>query len=145
MNENMKIVLDMPINHTSTNHEWFRAFLNGDENYQDFLEKNPNANIFYSTRYGHKPLSSFDFKNIEGDIYLMFGKESAGIPYEILANNIDNCYRLPTTDKIRSLNLSNCAAISLYEVLRQLDYEGLAFEEPESMKGANFLDQFKHD
>ena len=114
-------------------------------NYEDFLVKNPNAHIFYSTRYGHKPLSSFNFKEIEGDIYLMFGKESAGIPYEILANNIDNCYRLPTTDKIRSLNLSNCAAISLYEVLRQLDYEGLAFEEPESMKGANFLDQFKHD
>ena len=45
---------------------------------------------------------------------LMFGKESAGIPYDILANNLDTCYRLPTTDKIRSLNLSNCAAISLF-------------------------------
>ena len=57
------------------------------ENYEDFLAKNPNANIYYSTRYGRKPLSSFDFKKVEGDIYLMFGKESAGIPYEILANN----------------------------------------------------------
>lgn len=115
------------------------------ENYNDFLEKNPNANIYYSTRYGHRPLSSFDFKKVEGDIYLMFGKESAGIPYDILANNLDTCYRLPTTDKIRSLNLSNCAAISLYEVLRQLDYEGMSIEEPEGYKGANFLDQFKHE
>ena len=115
------------------------------ENYDDFLSKNPNANIYYSTRYGHKPLSSFDFKKVEGDIYLMFGKESAGIPYDILADNLETCYRLPTTDKIRSLNLSNCAAISLYEVLRQLDYEGMSIEEPESYKGANFLDQFKHE
>ena len=115
------------------------------ENYDDFLNKNPNANIYYSTRYGHRPLSSFDFKKVEGDIYLMFGKESAGIPYDILANNLDTCYRLPTTDKIRSLNLSNCAAISLYEVLRQLDYEGMSIEEPEGYKGANFLDQFKHE
>ena len=113
------------------------------ENYEDFLAKNPNAHIYYSTRYGHKPLSSFDFKKVEGDIYLMFGKESAGIPYDILANNLDTCYRLPTTDKIRSLNLSNCAAISLYEVLRQLDYEGMSMEEPEMYKGADFLNQFK--
>ena len=114
------------------------------ENYEDFLEKNKGANIFYSTRYGHKPLSSIDLKSYGGDIYLMFGKESAGIPYEILANNIDNCYRLPTNDKVRSLNLSNCVAVSIFEVLRQFDYEGLSFEEPENLKGANFLDQFKH-
>lgn len=113
------------------------------EDYADFLAKNPNANIFYSTRYGHRPLSSFDLKKLEGDIYLMFGKESAGIPYEILADNIDTCYRLPTNNKVRSLNLSNCVAVSIFEVLRQFDYEGMSFEEPEDLKGANFLDQFK--
>ena len=113
------------------------------EDYADFLTKNPNANIFYSTRYGHRPLSSFDLKKLEGDIYLMFGKESAGIPYDILADNIDTCYRLPTNNKVRSLNLSNCVAVSIFEVLRQFDYEGLSFEEPEDLKGANFLDQFK--
>ena len=113
------------------------------ENYEDFLVKNPNAHIYYSTRYGRKPLSSFDFTKVDGDIYLMFGKESAGIPYDILAHNLDTCYRLPTTDKIRSLNLSNCAAISLYEVLRQLDYKGMSMEEPEMYKGADFLEQFK--
>lgn len=113
------------------------------EDYADFLNKNPNANIFYSTRYGHRPLSSFDLTKLEGDIYLMFGKESAGIPYDILANNIDTCYRLPTNNKVRSLNLSNCVAVSIFEVLRQFDYEGMSFEEPEDLKGANFLDQFK--
>ena len=114
------------------------------ENFDDFMSKNPDANIYFSTRYGHKPLSSFDFKTIGKDVYLMFGKESAGIPYELLANNIDNCYRLPTTDKIRSLNLSNCVAISLYEVLRQLNYEGMSFDEPDTLKGKDFLEQFKH-
>ena len=113
------------------------------ENYEDFLQKNPNANIFFSTRYGHRPLSSFNLKEVKGDIYLMFGKESAGIPYTILANNIDTCYRLPTNDKVRSLNLSNCVAVSIFEVLRQFDYEGLSCEEPEVLKGANFLDQYK--
>ena len=113
------------------------------ENYEDFLSKNPDAHIFYSTRYGHKPLSSFDFKSIDGDIYLMFGKESAGTPYEILAQNLDTCYRLPTSEKIRSLNLSNCVAVGLFEVLRQFDYLDLLQEEPETLKGANFLEQFK--
>lgn len=113
------------------------------DDFNDFLNKNPNAKIFFSTRYGHKPLSSFNFKEINEDIYLMFGRESTGIPYELLASNLENCYRLPTTDKIRSLNLSNCVAISLFEVLRQLDYLDLYKEEPESLKGASFLDQFK--
>lgn len=113
------------------------------ENFSDFQEKNPNANIYFSTRYGHKPLSSFDLKDSDGDIYLMFGCESKGIPYEILADNLDNCFRLPTNDKVRSLNLSNCVAVALFETLRQFDYLDLLQEEPESLKGANFLDQFK--
>ena len=108
------------------------------KDYADFLAKNPNANIFYSTRYGHRPLSSFDLTKLEGDIYLMFGKESAGIPYEILADNIDTCYRLPTNNKVRSLNLSNCVAIVVYEILRQRDYEGLSGVE--TIKGEDYLE-----
>ena len=73
----------------------------------------------------------------------MFGCESSGIPYDILANNIDKCFRLPTNDKVRSLNLSNCVAVGLFEVLRQFDYLDLLQEEPDTLKGANFLDQFK--
>ena len=115
------------------------------ENFEDFLLKNPNAKIFYLTRYGKKPLSSFDFTCIVDDIYLMFGKESTGIPYDILANNLEHCFRFPTTDKIRSLNLSNCVAIAIYEVLRQLNYEnlGLSMTEPDKFKGKDFLEQFK--
>ena len=113
------------------------------ENLEDFFNKNPNIDIYFSTRYGHKPLSSFDVKKSGKDIYLMFGCESSGLPYDLLANHLDTCFRLPTTDKIRSLNLSNCVAVALFEVLRQLDYEGLSFEEPENLKGADFLDQFK--
>ena len=113
------------------------------ENFDDFLTKNPDARIYFSTRYGHKPLSSFNLKEDDRDIYLMFGCESKGIPYELLANNIDTCFRLPTNDKVRSLNLSNCVAVALFEVLRQYDYMDLLTEEPDTLKGANFLDQFK--
>lgn len=115
------------------------------DDWNDFLTKNPNAYLLYATRYGHKPLSKFDLSLSDKEIYLVFGRESTGIPYELLANNLDYCYRLPTTDKIRALNVSNCVAISVYEVLRQNDYMGLFQEEPESLKGAHFLDQFKND
>jgi len=112
------------------------------EDFNDFLEKNPNITIYYSTRYGHKPLSSYDLTKVDGDIYLMFGCESKGIPYEILANNLDTCFRLPTNDLVRSLNLSNCVAVAIFEALRQFDYLDLLKEEPDTLKGANFLDQF---
>lgn len=110
-------------------------------NWEDFVCKNPGT-YFFMTRYGHKAPSTIDFKSIEDEIYLVFGKESTGIPYDLLANNLDHCFRLPMTNKVRSLNLSNCVAIVLYEALRQLDYPGLLGEEPEEMKGADFLNQF---
>ena len=68
--------------------------------------------------------------NTKEDIYLIFGKESTGIPKEILREDLDRCMRIPMTDKVRALNLSNCAAIVIYEVLRQQNYEGLLFKEP---------------
>ena len=113
------------------------------DDWNSFKELNPQANLFYLTRYGKKQASDFDFKSVDGDIYLVFGRESTGIPYDILANNLDHCFRIPTTDKIRSLNLSNCVAITSYEVIRQLDYLSLIKHEPDTLKGENFLDQFK--
>ena len=113
------------------------------EDFDDFLAKNPDARIYFSTRYGHKPLSSFNLCESDKDLYLMFGCESSGIPYDILANNIDTCFRLPTNDKVRSLNLSNCVAVALFEALRQFDYLDLLQAEPDTLKGADFLDQFK--
>ena len=59
------------------------------------------------------------------NIYLIFGKESTGIPKEILHNNLDKCYRIPTSDNIRALNLSNCVALVTYEALRQQNFPNL--------------------
>jgi len=111
------------------------------DDWQDFKEKNPGV-YFYSTRYGKRSPDSFDYKSYDQDIYLVFGKESTGIPKELLANNLDYCFRIPSTDKIRSLNLSNCVAIASFEVLRQLGYPDLITHEPDSLKGEDFLDQY---
>ena len=99
------------------------------ENFEDFKSKNKGT-YYYFTRYGKKPHTSFDYSNTKEDIYLIFGKESTGIPKEILREDLDRCMRIPMTDKVRALNLSNCAAIVIYEVLRQQNYEGLLFKEP---------------
>lgn len=104
------------------------------DNYDDFLEKNNHGEFFYLTRYGHKPPSSFDFSNSKEDIYFIFGKESTGIPKNILKQNIDHCMRYPMTNNVRALNLSNTVAITLYEALRQQNYPNLFFDEPHKSK-----------
>lgn len=111
-------------------------------NYQAFEQKN-KGRYFFLTRYGKKTYSDIDFKSVDEPIYLIFGKESTGVDKQILAKHIDDCFRIPTTSNIRSLNLSNCAALVSYEVLRQLDFPGLERMEPESLKGNDFLEQFK--
>ncbi len=109
------------------------------ENFEDFASKN-KGEYFFSTRYGQKPHSSFNYKDIDKDIYLIFGKESTGIPKEILRPYLDRCMRIPMTSDVRSLNLSNCCALVLYEVLRQQEYAGLLFEEPHKDKNYLILD-----
>lgn len=104
------------------------------ENYEDFLSKNQNGTFYFLTRYGHKPHTTFDYSNPNENIYFVFGKESTGIPKNILKPNIDHCMRMPMTDNVRSLNLSNTVAIMLYEALRQQNYEGLLFDEPHKTK-----------
>lgn len=111
-------------------------------NYQTFAEKNPGTYLFLS-RYGKKNYADIDYQDLKQPLYLIFGKESTGIDKKILAKHIEDCYRIPTTDKVRSLNLSNAVAIVAFEVLRQHDYEGLIEHEPETHKGKDFLDQFK--
>lgn len=108
------------------------------EDFDDFLSKN-NGEFYFLTRYGKKPHTSFDYSNLDKDIYLFFGKESTGIPKEILRNYLDRCLRIPSTDNVRSLNLSNCVAIVLYEVLRQQDYPNLLRTEP--FKGEDWLEK----
>ena len=99
------------------------------ENYDDFKSKNKGT-YYYLTRYCKKPHTSFDYSNKDEDIYLIFGKESTGLPKEILREDLDHCMRIPMTKNVRALNLSNCAAIMLYEVLRQQDYRDLLRKEP---------------
>ncbi len=108
------------------------------ENYEEFLDKNPGE-YYFLTRYGKKSHSSFNYSDKSKNIYLVFGRESSGIPKEILKDHLDTCLRIPMTDKVRALNLSNCVAIMVYEALRQQDYNDLLREEP--FKGANYLEE----
>lgn len=88
--------------------------------YGEFLEKNPGAKIYMATTKAQKVYTDV---NYEPDCYLMFGKESAGIPEEILVKNRERCVRIPMWGDIRSLNLSNSVSIVLYEALRQNGFE----------------------
>ena len=111
------------------------------ENWEDFKSKNPGK-YYFLTRYGHKSPSVIDFKEAgDENIYLVFGAESSGIAYDILKDNLEDCYRIPTTDKIRSLNLSNCAAIMLFLASEQLNSSDIVIgHEPDTQKGENFID-----
>lgn len=106
------------------------------ENWEDFTTKYPSENYYFLTRYGKKAPSEFHYPQNE-DVFFVLGKESTGVDKKILKKYIDNCMRLPMQKDARSLNLSNCAAIIVYEALRQFDYRNLKSEEV--LKGSDFL------
>ncbi len=108
------------------------------ENWEDFVSKN-TGEFFFLTRYGQKAPNEFDYKECNNDIYFILGSESSGIPKEILKEYIDTCFRLPMNENVRSLNVSNVAAIIVYEALRQFDYFDLKRTEPDIFKGKDFL------
>ena len=87
--------------------------------YEDFLQKNPGAKIYMAST---KAPNIYTDVQYEPDCYIMFGKESAGIPEEILHENREMAVRIPMNPSIRSLNLSNSVAIVLYEALRQQNF-----------------------
>lgn len=93
--------------------------------FDDFLSKNPGAKIYMATTKAQKMYTEVAF---EPDCYIMFGKESAGIPEEILVNYQESCVRIPMIGDIRSLNLGNSVAVILYEALRQNGFEGMRTE-----------------
>lgn len=93
--------------------------------FDEFLEKNPGAKIYMATT---KAANVYTEVNYEPDCYIMFGKESAGIPEEILVDHKDDCIRIPMVGDIRSLNLGNSVAIVLYEALRQNGFENMTTE-----------------
>ncbi|MCI8887218.1 MAG: tRNA (cytidine(34)-2'-O)-methyltransferase [Hungatella sp.] len=94
-------------------------------NFEDFLERNPGAQIYMSTTKAKKVYTEVSY---EPDCYLMFGKESAGIPEEILVDYEETCVRIPMWGDIRSLNLSNAVSIVLYEALRQNGFEEMTMK-----------------
>ena len=93
--------------------------------FQDFLDRNPGAKIYMATTKAPKTYTEVEY---EPDCYIMFGKERAGIPEEILVEHQENCVRIPMWGDIRSLNLSNSVAIVLYEALRQNGFEKMNME-----------------
>ena len=93
--------------------------------YNDFLEKNPGAKIYMATTKAPQVYTDVSY---EPDCYIMFGKESAGIPEEILLEHKETAVRIPMLDHIRSLNLGNSVAIVLYEALRQNGFAGMNLE-----------------
>lgn len=95
------------------------------ENYNDFLDKNPNAKLYMATTKAQHAYTQVEY---DPDCYLVFGKESAGIPEELLLQNKENTVRIPMIGDIRSLNLANSVAIVLYEALRQNNFEGMRME-----------------
>lgn len=113
------------------------------ENYEEFMKKNNNPDIHFITRYGFKAPSEVLFGGDDEDIFVMFGKESTGIPKRILKSNLERCYRLPMLPDARSLNLSNCVAIVTYEILRQQNYASLSRKEV--LKGEDFLLRVNND
>lgn len=91
----------------------------------DFNAKHPHAHIFYFTTKGKHLYTEVQYPD---EVYIMFGKESAGLPEELLFRHPDEAVRLPMRPTLRSLNLSNTVAIAVYEILRQHDFEGLCTE-----------------
>jgi tRNA (cytidine/uridine-2'-O-)-methyltransferase len=92
------------------------------ESYEEFAEKHKDDTIYYFSAHANNKYTDPEY---EGNVYLMFGKETAGLPSELIAANPETSVRIPMLENRRCLNLSNAAAIAVYEVLRQWDFEGM--------------------
>ena len=104
---------------------WHHLDISYYKNTEDFFEKNQNRNLYFFTTKAAAIYSEMEYRE---DPYLIFGKETSGIPEPILLQNLDFCVRIPMKDALRSLNLSNAVAVGVYEALRQGSFEGLKFE-----------------
>lgn len=104
---------------------WYLLDITYYESLSDFFEKNKDGEFFYFTTKGRHIHSDVDYPD---NAYLVFGREDAGLPEDLLKANPETCVRLPMRDEARSLNLSNTVAIGVYEVLRQWSYPELKWE-----------------
>lgn len=92
------------------------------DNLDDFFSRNGTSHIYYFTTKAPRKYTDVTYPD---QTWLMFGRETAGLPEELLRKHPDRCLRIPMLERLRSLNLSNSAAVAVYEVLRQRDFEGL--------------------
>ncbi|MGE7766364.1 tRNA (uridine(34)/cytosine(34)/5-carboxymethylaminomethyluridine(34)-2'-O)-methyltransferase TrmL [Peribacillus sp. NPDC096540] len=104
---------------------WENVKIHYYDSLEEFYEKNAGGEFYYLTKFGEQPHTTFDYSDQDSEIYFMFGRETTGLPKELIHENLDRCLRIPMTDKVRSLNLSNTAAILIYEALRQQNYRDL--------------------
>ncbi len=104
---------------------WDKLDIRYYDNLEDFFNKNPNADIYYFTTKGKNVYSDINYPD---NVYIMFGREDKGLPEALLHDNPEKCARIPMRNTLRSLNLSNSVAISLYEILRQWDFPDLSRE-----------------
>lgn len=102
---------------------WHQLDITYYENLTDFFFRNPGAEVFY---FSTKAPQGFSQVTYPERVFLMFGKETAGLPEELLRDNPERTVRIPMRESLRSLNLANSAAVAVYEVLRQRDYNGLS-------------------
>lgn len=91
----------------------------------EFFAAHPKAEYYLITKFGAKPHTTYNFSDVEKDHFFIFGRETKGLPAELIEAHPDRALRIPMNDNIRSLNLSNTAAILIYEALRQQDYPNL--------------------
>ncbi|CAH0117838.1 MULTISPECIES: tRNA (uridine(34)/cytosine(34)/5-carboxymethylaminomethyluridine(34)-2'-O)-methyltransferase TrmL [unclassified Paenibacillus] len=98
---------------------WYAVHIEYHDSFAELKEKYAGSRFFYATTKASKRYCDFQFQ--DGD-FLVFGKETKGLPMELITANAETCMKIPMTDKVRSLNLSNSAAIVVYEALRQLDF-----------------------
>lgn len=101
---------------------WDKLDITYYENLDSFFEMNPEAKPYFFTTKAQKAYTDIEYPT---NTYIMFGKESRGLPEELLFDHPEQCVRIPMRDTLRSLNLSNSVAIAVYEILRQDQFEGL--------------------
>ena len=115
---------------------WYLLDITYYDTMEEFFEKNKDGNFFYFSTKAQKRHSDVKYPD---NTYLVFGKETAGLPEKSLFENADKCVRIPMIDEARSLNLSNAVAIGVYETLRQWDYPQLL--ESGELRNYNWADQ----
>ncbi|TDL93415.1 tRNA (uridine(34)/cytosine(34)/5-carboxymethylaminomethyluridine(34)-2'-O)-methyltransferase TrmL [Macrococcus brunensis] len=92
---------------------------------EEFFDKTAGGNYYLLTKFGQKPHTTFDYSDTSVQHYFIFGRETTGLPDWVKEKYMDTALRIPMNDNVRSLNLSNTAAILVYEALRQQDYPNL--------------------